>query len=219
MNEAEPTLAELIRRAIASRLADVHVSMPGIVVDYDATKKTATVQPGLRRVVFDENDDRIEEEIPPLQNVPVAFWGGAKLSVNWDLQPGDTGTLIVPTNSTNEFQGTARVSTPGSLKLHDLGSAVFQPHPYQANAPADTGDSIGRPGGLRLSFKDATIEAGMGAAFVALATLVDARFTALETFANAHVHTSAAPGSPTSPAVTPLTPGSSTASSNLKADP
>jgi hypothetical protein len=64
-------------------------------------------------------------------------------------------------------------------------------------------------GKLHLGQKDPTD-------FVALASLVDARISALETAFNAHVHTSAAPASPTSPPVVPLTPGSPTGSTEVK---
>ncbi len=216
-----PTEAELIRRALASRLADVHVSMPGIVVSYDATTKTATIQPAIKRVLFDDADDRVVETIPPIPNVPVEFPGAGSLTLHFTLAAGDTGRLNFCTNSIAEWRQTGKVSEPASLKLHDLGSCTFTPGlRHRSNVNPDTDESIGKPGGLRLSFTETAIKAGLGAEAVALASLVEARISAIETWAAAHTHSGVTTGPGASgPAVPVLSPGSPVAASNLKADP
>ncbi len=149
----------------------------------------------------------------------VSWPGGSGLTLHGTLTAGDTGDLIFSSSSHNEWQATGRVSTPGNLKNHDLGSAKFYPGiRSRQNAAPDTDNSIGIPGGLRIHF-GGTANVGSGSDFVALAQQTEARLQALETFAASHVHTSAAPSSPTTPAVPAFVPsGSPVASSNLKAD-
>ncbi len=225
MNEAAPELDELIRRALDARIADIHVSMPGEVVSYDAASQTATVRPCLKRVIFSEDDDQIEEEYPPIQNVPVSWPGGSGLTLHIELTAGDTGDLVFSTFSHNEWQATGRVSAPGDLKPHNLGAAKFYPGlRHKKNAAPDTDNSIGVPGGVRARFESGAMRVGptsaTGAQFVALAQQVEARLSAIETVLNAHVHTgvTTGPGSSGSLA-TPLVPGSPVASSTLKAHP
>ncbi len=169
MSDALPSLSEIIERALASRLADVCVSMPGFVVDYDPATQTATVQPGLRRVLFNEDDEQVAEEIHPIKNVPVSWPGGSGLTIHGTLAAGDTGDLHFSSWSHNEWQATGRVATPGDLKPHNLGSAKFYPGlRSRKNAAPDTDNSIGVPGGLRIHF-GGTVNVGTGAQAVPVA--------------------------------------------------
>lgn len=221
MADVEPTLAELIRRALESRLAQVRVSMPGKIVDYNPGTKTATVQPCLSDVLFDEDDNRVVRELKPIQNVPVVFPGGAALDQHIVLVADDTGDLVFATNSINDWQASGNVAPPGDLRLHPLGSAKFYPGlRHNGNVPPDTDNSIGEPGGTRARFASGVMHVSAtptGGDFVALAAAVDARFSALENYVSALV-LPVSGGSAGPPAV-PVTPGSSTACATLKADP
>lgn len=218
MSDALPSLSEIVERALASGAANVNTSMPGVVVSYDAATQTATVRPCLKRVLFSEDDEQVAEEIPPIENVPVSFPGGAGFTIHFPLAAGDTGDLIFSQASHNEWQATGNVSAPGDLKPHNLGAAKFYPGlRHRKNTAPDTDVSIGLPGGLRIHF-GGTVNIGGGSDFVAMAAKVDARLTALETHANAHTHATAALGPPV-PGLPELVPGGGpTASSNLKAD-
>ncbi len=152
MADAEPSLQELIRRALESRLAQVRVSMPGAVKSYDPATKTAVVQPALSDVVFDENDERVVNEIPPIQNVPVVWPSCDALSIHANLSAGDTGDLVFATNSISDWQRSGQTAAPGNLRLHPLGSAKFYPGlRHEKNTLPDTDESIGIPGGRSLS--------------------------------------------------------------------
>jgi hypothetical protein len=225
MADAEPSLAELIRRALESRLAQVRVSMPGVVTAYDTATRTVTVQPALSDVVFDDDDERVVKEIPPIQNVPVVIPAGARLSLSFRLEPGDTGDLVFATNSISDWQRSGQTAAPGDLRLHPLGSAKFYPGlRHDKNLQPDTDESIGIPGGLRAHFKTSAIEIGAGADFVALAQKVLAELTALKGFIASAAGTEAgAAGLGGMTALSGLlsawpSPGG-VGASNLKADP
>lgn len=226
MNEATPEIDELIRRALDSRIADVHVSMPGEIVSYDASTQTATVKPCLRRVMFDADDEQIAEEYPPIQNVPVSWPGGAGLTIHGTLVAGDTGDLVFSTYSHNEWQATGRVSTPGDLKPHNLGAAKFYPGLRHKKNPApDTDNSIGKPGGLRAHFGQDAVSIGDGSDFVALAQKVLAELTALKGFITSAAATEASAAglggmTALSTAISSAWPSpTGVGASNLKADP
>lgn len=226
MSDALPSLSEIVERALASHANDVHVSMPGIVVSYDAATQTATVQPALRRVLQTEDGDQVAEEIPPIPNVPVSWPGGSGLTMHGTLEEGDTGDLLFSTWSHNEWQATGRVSTPGDLKPHNLGSAKFYPGlRSRKNAAPDTDNSFGIPGGLRVHFEETAVKVGTGAEFVALASLVLSELNALKGFIASAAGTEAAGGglggmTALNTAITSAWPSpSGVAASNLKADP
>jgi len=161
MTEAAPELAELLRRAIESRIADVNVSMPGTIVSYDAARRRASVKPGASRVLFDEDQERVIEELPILVNVPVCWPGGAALDIHGVLAAGDTGDLIFSSVSQGEWLSTGEQSAPGNLRLHSLGAAKFYPGlSSDKNLRADTDNSVGVPGGVRAHFASGALRAG-----------------------------------------------------------
>lgn len=219
MSEAAPELPELIRRALDSRLRGVNVACPGIVQDYNSTKKTATVIPAVRSTVPDDDGIFQPEDLPPIQNVKVIWPKCGKISITGTLQPGDEVELVFNTRANTEWRRTGKVSTPIDERYHGLGYPVAYPCDTSdvEDAP-DTDESIGRPGGLRLHFKDSTIEAGNGSNFTALANKVLTELNNIKSAFDSHVHTSGGSGSPTSPPASPMPAPDSVASSNLKAD-
>lgn len=182
MAEAEPTSPELTERAIASRLEDLHTAGPGIVVSYDAAKRTAEVQPAWNRPTLDTDGGIAEEVLPPLTNVPVMWPRSATFSITSTLVKGDTVLLVFNGRAPTGWRTTGEVATPQDLRIHGLGYPVAIPGycPDTIDNP-DTDDSIGRPGGLRLHFAEGTINAGAGEHFAADAFKVDAELTKIKT--------------------------------------
>jgi hypothetical protein len=229
MAEGTPDLQELFRRAQDSRLRGVNVAMPGIVVSYDATKKTATVQPALRSTVPNDDGEFEAEDLQPIPNVKVIWPKCGKLSITGTLQAGDSVDLVFQTRATTEWRRTGKVATPLDERYHSIGYPVaFPGYDPDVADETDTDESIGRPGGLRLHFTDTAIKAGTGADFVAMNQKVAAQLSAIKTilatFAAACAAAAVEPA--LGPAATtlqtalgswPLPAG--VASSNLKADP
>jgi hypothetical protein len=170
----EPSLVELFRRAIESRLADVHVATPAIVRSYDAAKQVVSVQPAVRRVIEDEEELFWEEDFPPIDNVPVEWPGGGEMYIHFPIAEGDTGSLVFCERSISEWRETGKQSTPLDLRLHGLGSPVFKPglrsnkNP-RPDAPASGVAVIHVGSGILRVGPDA------GAEFVALAEKVGAQ--------------------------------------------
>ncbi len=219
-----PEQADLIREAIDSAMMNGHYCMPGIVQSYDDASKTCAVAPAVRRPVPVEDGTTITEDLPVLQNVPVMVLGSPAISIEVELVRGDTVLLLFADYSFAAWRSSGAVSDPPDLRKNGPSYPVAIPwHRPAGRASSDEKSTIGKVGGMRVHFKTDTVEVGNGSDFVAMSVKTDARLTALETFANAHTHPVAGvtpgPGSVVSaPGTPPVTPGSSTASANLKAD-
>jgi hypothetical protein len=78
-------LTDFIREFLDYYFAQVHTSFPGVVVEYDASKRRATIQPSLKRRAG--NKEYIA--FPLLIDVPVQFPGTKKYTIHFPLEEGD----------------------------------------------------------------------------------------------------------------------------------
>lgn len=234
MAETEPVEPELIRRAIESRLADLQVSMPGIVQSYDAATQRATVQPALRRPIYDVDDTLTSEDIPPIQNVPVLWPRSANLSMHSNLTQGDSVLLVFQTLSPAEWRSTGAVATPGDLRLHGWYPIAIPGYYADTTPGPDTDESMGPPGDAnrRVHWNSDHVAIGKTAAdWVAMAAKIldqlNALKSAIDTAAGVESGAAGLGGMnalkaalaaiPGTPPGWPLAAG--VASSNLKAEP
>lgn len=227
MTDTAPDNSELIRVALDSRLLDVHVCLPGIVVSYDAATQTAEVQPAVKRPLETDDGSYVHETVAPIPNVPVAHAGGGTFSAHFDLAKGDTVLLMFSQWAFAQWRRSGKVSEAGDLRLHGPGYPVALPWWRPSGGPGeDSGNSMGAPAGLRLHFGAGAIGVGGQADFVAMAAKVNAALTALQgilstlagTLAGATVEAACATAGAALQTAMGSWPGASVASSNLKAD-
>lgn len=227
-------LGAAFRDIIDAFLREVHTALPCSVVSYDNATQTCAVQPGIKRVVVDEDGNEAVESLPQIVGVPVGFYTGGGFMMTLPVAAGDTGLLIFSELPIDTWLDTGKEADPGDLRHHGLGDAFFLPcvrptGKKLADASADT-MAFGKSGGPQIHIAASTIALGSKAAadWVALASKVDARIAAIESAMStwstaliAHPHTCAAPGSPSSPPVglvLTAPSGSSTASTKVKAE-
>jgi hypothetical protein len=163
----QPTMAEIIRKALEARLADVWTALPGRVETYDAVTRTADISPVVRRPITTTEDDTIHEDLPVIPNVPILFPCGGGASITWPLLKGDHVQLLIQTLSPAQWRESGETSDPGDLRLHSLGNAYA--------IPGMSRDSVALPGSdfPAMVLEHAEIRLGVGATdFVALASLV-----------------------------------------------
>lgn len=225
-----PSDVELLQAAIEQRLADLHVALPGIVTKYDPLKQVADVKPLLSRAVVFDDGDEIQEAYPVIPSVPVMFRRGGGYFESMPLAKNDHVLLVFNERSIDNFfysSGQTEID-PVDLRKHDLSDAVAIPGFYPANKSLredlSTGAVWGKEHGPQVRGKASTIEvvtAGASASvggFVAMAQLVLAELTKIQTALNTHVHTGVVAGSASSgTAVSGYVPAT-VASTNLKAD-
>lgn len=122
-----PELAGVISSAIESKLVDVHTALPGRVESYDAGRQVADVKPMLRRVIRQEDQTRVAEELPVIPCVPVLWARGGGAFAALPLAAGDFGLLVFTEYSADRFRSTGDDVDPGDERRFDLANAVFLP--------------------------------------------------------------------------------------------
>lgn len=187
-------LAELIRKAMEHRLADVRTAMPARVQSYDVTTQTVDVSPLVREITETAGDD-IEEALPVIPSVPVAFPRAGGFFVTFPIVPGDTGQIVICDRSIDQWRTRGSQSFtpeygyavhPLDKRRHGLAGAVFYPGLSDALNPlldAHATDMVlGKDGGVSIHIKPTNeIHIGKGPTdFVALAALVATELTALK---------------------------------------
>lgn len=174
----EPTEAELLRTVIESRLADVHTSIPGRVVSYDAATQTADIEIVILRAEQAESGATVHETYPVIPNVPVGWPSGGGYSLQFPLDPGDGVWLVFSESATSGWRETGEVSPPGDLDRFDISYPIALPcaRPSSKPLPAGTGALLTVPEGG--SFAVST--AGDTPKAVAMAEEVNANFQAIK---------------------------------------
>lgn len=173
-----PTLAQVISKALDTRLADVRVAMPARIESYDVSKQLADIQILLKARVVGEDLKEATETVPVLRNVPVMTFGGGGMFLSFPLAKGDTGLVIFSDRSMDIWKSVGGEVDPIDVRQHSVSDAIFIPG-LRANPQAlpDVGPSLVVLG-----------QSNASADFVALASKVDAGFSALVSAFNTHVH-------------------------------
>ena len=117
---AQPSISlEILQSLKKDIMSSLHVALPGIVISFDADRKTVDVQPAVRSRLSVDGESVL---FPVLREVPVFFpaiTGGAELIV----QPGDMCLLIFADVNIDGWYDTGQAATPPSERQHDLSDA------------------------------------------------------------------------------------------------
>jgi hypothetical protein len=132
MLQRTPEWAEVLQTAIDSALLDVHTSMPGQVTyvynDAPELGQLVDVRPCLRHALATDADPDaavpyVEESLPILQRVPVAYPQGGGFSITWPLHVGDFVLLIFSERSIRHWLATA-------IKTHEVTTSCQDVDPH-----------------------------------------------------------------------------------------
>ena len=124
LRTGQTTLAEVIRLAFEARVAEVHVSMPGIIQSFDKNTQLASVTPCLKETVTQEDGSERVEALPVINDVPVEFPGGGGCSVTFPVSKGDECVLVFQDRSLEKWIDAGGVVDPMDLRRHHISSAV-----------------------------------------------------------------------------------------------
>lgn len=128
MSNLDPAnLSEIVRRALESRVNDVHTCCPGQVQSYDSSTQTVNVLPMVTRPLPTLDDTTVYEKLPVIPNCRVAFPRSKKFSITFPLEAGDEGLLLFTNWDIATWLNTGQVSDPIDLRLHHPGNALFLP--------------------------------------------------------------------------------------------
>lgn len=159
-----PTFADVIRRAIDARLAEVHTAIPAKVEAFDAATQLAEVKPLVQAERIDETGARVVEPLPVIVGVPVVFPGANGFRVTFPITQGDTVLLVFSEASIDNWLEQGTDVDPGTPRRFHIKDAIAIPglHP---KSKAWTGVSgadmtLGKDGGPQVVVKSSTIELG-----------------------------------------------------------
>lgn len=141
MRSANVSLAEVLRRAMDARERQLAVALPGTVVSYDASTLTATIRPGVNRLVpsIAEDDDEVEE-LPAIPAVPVCWPVGRGFKFVATLDVGDPVLLVCCDRDISGWLRSGAPADPDDARTHTWANAVAIPglvHQSYTNAPSD----------------------------------------------------------------------------------
>lgn len=173
----------MIRRVLETDRLDVHVSLPGRVRSYDASKQTAEIELLLREVVpaaEDEDEDTVRS-YPILPSVPVAYFKTGSFAIHASLAAGDAVWVMFCEADFNAWRASGEISDPGVSTRHGLSGAWCFPGAFAQNATnpdAGSNPTIGKIGGPTLTWAGSEIQAG-GTQELALKNPTDAQLGAV----------------------------------------
>lgn len=144
------TLPEVIRRAIESALADVHVAVPGKVLAYSAATNLADIDVLVQHSVWDDDNGRAYEDAGTLPGVPVQWPRAGGYLLTLPLAAGDTGLLVFNSEAIGEWRSTGQKSKPADSSRMTVGWPVFIPGVFADVSPAAAGDATARGAGVVL---------------------------------------------------------------------
>lgn len=154
---------ELLNELFSNKMADVHISMPAKIVNYDHTLRKATVQPAINQRY---NDGEVVE-FPLIHNVPVIQPSSGGAFIHLPVKQGDNVLLVFSEKSLEEWLQNGKIVTPDDPRQNDLTDAIAITglSPFIASGVANNEDVIISYKGSTISIKpDSTIEAETGTA-------------------------------------------------------
>jgi hypothetical protein len=169
--------AELISRALESRIADIHGAMPAIVQAFTAAvpgvqAAAVDVLPVCSRGIPTDDDTLAQEPFPVVPNVPVLYMRGGGVSITFDLVQGDVVLLVPLMLDASQWRSTgAPIVAPNTdQRMHHIAHCVAIP-----GLIADVAQPIPSPtAALRVAVNGATLTldgAGAGVATIDAPTI------------------------------------------------
>jgi hypothetical protein len=188
-----PTMAEVLKAAVAQGLADTHVALPGVVTKYNATTQRADVKPTVQLPYINDDGSEGTDVLPVIPEVPVLWPRAGGFFLHLPMVAGDTVLLLICERSIDEWNLTSgKVDTdPKDFRKHDLSDAIAIPGlatvPGALSEVLTGGAVFGEEKGTQVRAKSSAVEVtsnGLPSStggFVALASKVDALWLAINT--------------------------------------
>lgn len=112
----QPEWPEILRQLQETVMGRIHTSLPGIVRAYDSPTQTARVQLAVQLK---------GRNVPPLDDVPVMWLGGAAGFLHVPLAEGDTVLVLFCEEDFSKWLTSGSVSAPAVLARHGLHAVAL----------------------------------------------------------------------------------------------
>jgi hypothetical protein len=119
---------EAIKRNNDALSAAIRVSLPAIVVSFNAVKQTISAQPAIKEKRVDRATGSIEwVALPVLQDIPVQFPQGGGVALTFPLAPGDEVLLVFADSCIDSWHQFGNLQQWNDRRRHDLSDAFAIP--------------------------------------------------------------------------------------------
>ncbi len=200
----QPSQTSVMEEIARSFKAETNVANPAHVTSYDEATQTVGLQLVQAHAYRDGKAAIARERPPALLNVPVVFPGGADYGMTWPVAVDDPVKALVMDRSISEWVSTGGMATePQDFRRHDLSDAVAIPGGFSPASPLP--DACYDPSALVIYGPQIKLGDSSASAYIALASLVDARFAALAAVFDAWVTVPMDGGAALKAALTALT--------------
>lgn len=113
---------EVYAQAAGTERSDMHVLLPGEIVDFDAATQTATVK------ILHKPKVRGEDyPFPELKKVPVKFPRGGGGALTWPIGKGDPVGVQIASRNIDNWYANGGEQAADNFRMHDLSDAVAVP--------------------------------------------------------------------------------------------
>lgn len=109
--------------------AGLWTAMPGIVVSFDPSDTTCSVQIAIQMQVQSADGSFRWETIKPLVKCPVVLPGGGAMVVTLPIKPGDEVLVVFASRCIDSWWQSGQIGPQVELRLHDLSDGFAIPGP------------------------------------------------------------------------------------------
>lgn len=127
ISERSKSPEELYRLMFDNFGANLRVAMPGIIIAFDSTEQTVTVQPALRERIAGRDGIFQWVQLPPLLDVPICLPRGGGLAITVPIQPGDECLVVFNDMCIDAWFSNGDIQNQIEKRRHDLSDAVCIP--------------------------------------------------------------------------------------------
>lgn len=193
---------EVLRKMLDGFEKGFRVASVGIINSFDAATQSAKVQIAVRERVFNITTRLFDNiEIPLLLDVPVQFPSAGGFSLAFPVAPGDECLVIFSDSCIDAWWQNGGIQNQIDVRRHDLSDGIailgIKSKPNAVTASNNSVQLRNAAGDVMVEVKNDVVNIGGGT----FRKIIDER---VKTFFDAHVHTSASPGNPTSAPTIPL---------------
>ena len=134
--ERYASMLEALRTFAEGQQSTLWTALPGIIVSFNATAVTATVQPAVKGIQQTPDLKSKYVNLPVCPDVPVIFPHGGGYSLTFPVAAGDECLLVFASRNIDNWWAQGGVQQPFDRRQHDLSDAFAILGPYsQAHKP------------------------------------------------------------------------------------
>ncbi len=121
---------ESLRIALTGWQSRMWTAMPGIVVDFDSSSMTATIQPSIQGEIEDEFGKTTYVNLPTLIHCPVVFPQGGGFVFTMPITTGDEVLIIFGSRCIDSWWQSSGIQKAAEFRMHDLSDGFCLPGPF-----------------------------------------------------------------------------------------